>query len=236
MRLRNPWVLRLLAFLGARLIRLWMSTIKYRMHFADGTRHPLDSRRQRCIYTFWHETLLFPTAFRTRIHVMISRHSDGELIAQVCRFLGIQAVRGSTTRGGSPALFELVRQGRRTHLGVTPDGPRGPRRRVQIGLVSLASLTGLPVVAFGVGYSQAWRARSWDRFAVPKPWCTAACVVTPAITVPARLNREGLEAYRRLIEDQLHRATDAAERWAQGGPRPQADPGRIAPPQWQVSA
>jgi lysophospholipid acyltransferase (LPLAT)-like uncharacterized protein len=236
MKLRNPRVLCLVAFLAAWLIRLWMGTLRFRLHFADGIRHPTDSRRQRCIYAFWHESLLFPTAFRARVHVLISRHADGELIAQVCRFLGAQVVRGSTTRGGGPALLELIRRGRRTHLGVTPDGPKGPRRRVQIGLISLASLTGLPVVAFGVGYSQAWRARSWDRFAVPKPWSTAACVVAPAIHVPARLNREGFEAYRRHVEEQLQRATAAAEQWAQGGPRPQADPARHAPRQRKVSA
>jgi lysophospholipid acyltransferase (LPLAT)-like uncharacterized protein len=236
MKLRNPWVLCLLGLLGAWLIRLWMRTLRYRLFFADGIRHPADSRNHRYIYAFWHESILFPTAFRARIHVLISRHADGELIAQVCRFLGVRVVRGSTTRGGSPALLELVRQGRRTHLAVTPDGPRGPRRRVQLGLISLASLSGLPVVVLGVGYSHSWQARSWDGFAVPKPWSTAVCVVAPAIQVPKRLNREGLEAYRRLVEDQLMSATTAAERWAQGGPNPAADRAWSAARQGKVSA
>jgi len=236
MKLRNPWVLCLLGLLGAWLIRLWMGTLRYRLFFADGIRHPVDTRNSRYIYAFWHESILFPAAFRARIHVLISRHADGELIAQVCRFLGVQVVRGSTTRGGSPALLELVRQCRRTHLAVTPDGPRGPRRRVQLGLISLASLTGLPVVVFGVGYSKAWRARSWDRFAVPKPWSTATCVVAPAIHVPARLNRERLETYRQLVEEQLTSATAAAELWARGGPRPTADKTWNAARQGKVSA
>jgi lysophospholipid acyltransferase (LPLAT)-like uncharacterized protein len=220
MRFRGPWAGRLLGLSGAWLIRLWMSTLRYRIFFSEGIRHPADFRKNRFIYAFWHESILFPAAFPTRIHILISRHADGELIAQVCRFLGFQVARGSSTRGGSAALLELVRCSRRTHLAVTPDGPRGPRRRVQPGVIYLASLTGLPIVAFGVGYSGAWRARSWDHFAVPKPWSMAACVVAPAIHVPPRLERGDVEQFRRLLEDQLRNATLAAERWAQGGPRP----------------
>jgi lysophospholipid acyltransferase (LPLAT)-like uncharacterized protein len=224
MKLRSPWLLRLIGLLGAWLVRWWMGTLRYRVFFAGGERHPVDHCVRRCIYAFWHETILVPTIFRVRVRILISQHADGEMIAQACRFLGYQVVRGSTTRGGGPALLALQRHGRTAHLVVTPDGPRGPRRRVQLGLILLASLTGLPIVAFGVGYSRAWRAQSWDRFAVPMPWSTANCVVTPALHVPARLNREELEQYRRLVEDWLLAATAAAERWARGGPHPSTDP------------
>src|SRR6266478_2289998 len=71
MKLRNPWVLCLLGLLGAWLIRVWMGTLRYRLFFADGIRHPEDSRNHRCIYAFWHESILFPAAFRSRIHVLI---------------------------------------------------------------------------------------------------------------------------------------------------------------------
>jgi lysophospholipid acyltransferase (LPLAT)-like uncharacterized protein len=223
MKLRSPWVLGPLAMLGAWLIRLWMGTLRYRIFFADGVTHPVSPRTRRYIYAFWHESILFPAAFRTRIRVLISQSNDGELIAQVCRFLGFGTVRGSSSHNGVPALLELHRASRESHLGVTPDGPRGPRRRVHPGLVLLASLTGLPIVGFGVAYSRAWRARSWDRFLVPMPWSTAYCVVAPAIHVPPRLRREGLERCLRLVEQQLLDATAAAERWAEGGPHPALD-------------
>jgi lysophospholipid acyltransferase (LPLAT)-like uncharacterized protein len=223
MKLRSPWLLRSIALLGACLIRWWMGTLRYCIFVVGGERHPMDARKKRCIYAFWHETILFPTIFRARIRVLISQHADGELIAQACRFLGFQTVRGSTTRGGGQALLELKYHSRKAHLVVTPDGPRGPRRRVQLGLVLLASLTGLPIVAVGVGYSRAWRARSWDRFAVPVPWSKARAVVAAPVHVPARLNRAGLEEYRRLVEERFLAATDAAERWARGGPDPRTD-------------
>jgi lysophospholipid acyltransferase (LPLAT)-like uncharacterized protein len=236
MKLRSPWMLSAVGLAGAWLIRLWVSTLRRRLYFADGVRHPADCRQQRYIYAFWHESMLFPATYRTRIRVLISTHSDGELIARVCRFLGFDVARGSTTRGGAAAVLGLYRGSKHAHLAVTPDGPRGPRRRVQVGLVYLASLTGLPVVPCGVGYSRAWRAGSWDRFAVPLPGSTAVAVTAPAVSVPARLDRDGLERYRLLVEQRLAAATAAAERWARGGPHPARAGGKDAITQRKASA
>jgi len=220
MKLRSPWLVRLLGLLGGLVLRMWMSTLRPRLSLPDSRRHPADARVERFLYAFWHDSLLFPTAYSARIHVLISQHGDGELIAQICRHLRIGTVRGSTTRGGARALLKLLRLSQRSHLGVTPDGPRGPRRQVQLGSIFVASYTGLPIVPVGVGYERAWRFRSWDRFALPWPWSGATCVVAPPIQVPAKLGRAGLEHYRRLVEERLLRATAAAEQWAAGGKRP----------------
>jgi len=217
MKLRRPWAIRLAAFLAARAIRLWMRTVRYRLILPPGgDKHPVDPRVQRTIYAFWHETILFPTVFTAKVQILISQHADGELISQVCRHLGYDVVRGSSTRGGAQALLQLCRGGADAHLLVTPDGPRGPRRQVQPGLVYLASRTGLPVVACGVGFRAAWRAHSWDRFAVPWPFSKAVAVVAAPVFVPANLDRQELERYRRLIEDRFLAATAAAEDLAEG--------------------
>lgn len=222
MKLRHPWLIRLVGFVGAWLIWLWMSTLRYRHAFLDGDEHPANPRCKRFIYALWHESILFPAVFRTTIHILISQHADGELIAQACRHLRVKTVRGSSTRGGTQALLQLLRISQQSHLLVTPDGPRGPRRKVQLGLIFLASQTGLPIVPCGVAYPQCWRARSWDRFAVPLPWTTALGVAGQAISVPPGLNRKKLEAYRDLVEQNMLAATAAAERWAATGKRPTA--------------
>ncbi|HXG10493.1 MAG TPA: lysophospholipid acyltransferase family protein [Gemmataceae bacterium] len=214
MKLRNPTLIRLVAFLASVLIRGWMSTLRLRLVFQDGRVHPTDPRVERFIYAFWHESLLAPTVRRTRVHILISQHADGEFIAQVCRFLGYGVVRGSSTRGGSLALLELMDRCTRSHLAVTPDGPRGPRRQVKVGIVYLASRTGMAIVPVGVGYTRAWRFRSWDRFAVPHPFSTVVGVLGPAVRVPAGLDRDGLERYRRLVEECCLAATSEAERRA----------------------
>ncbi len=222
MKLRHPRLIALIAWLAAGLVRSWMATVRPRFDLPDSLRHPADPRQHRFIYAFWHEALLFPTRFPVACRVLISQHADGELIAQVIQHLGFGVVRGSTTRNGSAALLKMARGGGDAHLAITPDGPRGPRRQVQPGVVYLAQLTGLPVVPVGIAYDRAWRAGSWDRFLLPRPFTTARCVIAAPILVPAGLDRGQLERFRRQLEDAMTTATAAAERWAETGVRPEA--------------
>src|SRR5437764_11959548 len=161
MKLRNPTLIRLLALLIAWLFCWWRRTLCLRIQVEEGPPHPADPRKQRYIYSLWHETLLIPASAPPRLHILISEHADGELIAQVCRHLRIGVVLGSEKRSGAKGLLTLVRKSRETNLYMTPDGPRGTRRQVKLGLIALASRTGLPIVPIGVGCGWALRARSW---------------------------------------------------------------------------
>jgi lysophospholipid acyltransferase (LPLAT)-like uncharacterized protein len=212
MKLRNPWLIRVIAIVGATVIRLGMATVRYQIINRDTVPHPADPDRARFIYAFWHESMLGPVRFGARVRVLISKHTDGELIARACRYLGFGVVRGSTNRGGSEALVELWDCSREAHLVFTPDGPRGPRRRVQPGIVFLASRSGLPIVPVGIGFSHARRLKSWDRFAIPRLFSRCVCVIGEAIKVPAEADRDRLELYRQLAEQRMLAATEAAER------------------------
>lgn len=224
MKLRHPSLIRLVALFASWLLRLWMGTLRFRFASTDALFHPADTTVHRFIYAFWHECLLFPVTMKTRVCSLISKSGDGELIARACLHLGIKVVRGSDTDGGAEGLMGLWRHSRRCHLGITPDGPKGPRRRVKPGVITLASRTGLPILPCGIAYSRAWRMRSWDRFLLPGPWSTGYCVVMPAVRVPRRLDRAGLERYRQLVEEQLLWATEAAEHWAAQGTRTMPPP------------
>jgi lysophospholipid acyltransferase (LPLAT)-like uncharacterized protein len=219
MKLRDPRLIRAAAVLAAWVIRAWMATVRVKVVNLDGDDHPADADVARYIYAFWHESLLAPVRFRARVRVLISKHADGELIALAAQRLGFGVVRGSTTRGGGGALVELWDCSRRAHLVFTPDGPRGPRRRVQPGVIVLASRSGLPVVPVGIGYARAWRARSWDRFAVPRPFSACVVVAGPAVRVPPDLGRDALDDYRRRVEGGMLEATATAERLAAGAGR-----------------
>lgn len=235
MKLRKPWLLKLIGFASAWLIRMWMATVRYRLIMWDREQHPTNPRDKRFIYAFFHEAILFPTRLRTKAHILISHHADGELIAQACRHLGFKTIRGSTARGGTQALWQLMSISKKTHLMVTPDGPRGPRRQVQMGLIFLASYTGLPIIPCGVGYQKAWRFRSWDHFALPWPGTTGVVVAGAAISVPPRLNRKKLEEYRLLVEQRMLEATAAAEHLAEKAGRKAASENKEAN-QWKASA
>jgi lysophospholipid acyltransferase (LPLAT)-like uncharacterized protein len=220
MKIRRPWMIKAAGFVIAWLVRLWVGTLRYRYRPRGPNLDPNQRHMQgRYLYVFWHENLLLPAYHygRRDIHVLISRHADGRLIAEACRHLGFRTVAGSTTRDSIKAVRQMLRAGRCGHLALTPDGPRGPRRQVQPGVVYLAARTGLPVVPVGIAYERPWRMRSWDRFALPRPGSTAWCITAAPIQVPADADREALEEYRRRVEQALEEVTRAAEERAGGG-------------------
>lgn len=219
MKIRSPWLIRMVSFVASFLVRLLVGSLRYRYQPLGPNVDPNQPHFQgRYIYAFWHENLLLPAYHygRPDIWVLISQHADGELIAQTCQYLGFQVVRGSTTRdgrsrGGVEAVRQMVRLAQNGHLAITPDGPRGPRRQVQMGLIYLAALTGLPIIPIGFGWGNAWRMKSWDRFAVPVPFSRAVCVTGDPIAVPDTTDRDQLEVYRLQVQEAMDRATATAE-------------------------
>jgi lysophospholipid acyltransferase (LPLAT)-like uncharacterized protein len=91
-----------------------------------------------------------------------------------------------------------------------------------MGMIFLASLTGLPIVTGGIGFHRPWRAKSWDRFALPRPFSRARTVVGEPVFVPPHLSRKQLEVYRDRVEATMLRMTELAEEWAETGRWPQA--------------
>lgn len=216
MKIRNPHLIFIAARIVTWIIRLWIGTCRYRYvnlgPWLNPTKVKLD---RRYIFAFWHENLLVPARFHCRpnIHVLISTHADGELIAQVAQHLTMKTIRGSTTRGGVEALRTIMKMPS-GHVVFTPDGPRGPRRQVQPGMIYLAAKTGMPIVCWGVGCHRPWRAKSWDRFCLPRPFHRAVSVTAEPITVPRDANRDQLEHYRNLVQQQMDFCSAEAERLA----------------------
>lgn len=168
------------------------STWRWRRLVDDGSPevvHP-PLELEPAVYALWHEHLL-PLAFAhrgTRTVALVSEHRDGETLVRVLRRLGLGAARGSSTRGGSRGLGEMVRAGRDGRpLAFTPDGPRGPARRCKPGVVRAAAGTGLPVVPLAAAASSGRRLDSWDRFLVPAPFTRVYLSRGEALRVPREL-------------------------------------------------
>lgn len=213
MKLRHPFLIKTCGFAAAWAVRLWIGSVRYRYRPLGPNVDPNQTNiRDRYIYAFWHENLLLPAYQygRPDIWLLISQHADGQFIAEICRHLRFKAVRGSTTRGSIEAVRTMLKKGQHSHLAVTPDGPRGPRRQVQPGLIYLAAKTGLPIAPIGFCYDKAWRLRSWDRFVLPKPWSLSTCVTTDLINVPQDVDKAGMELYRCQVQSALDLATETA--------------------------
>ena len=198
---------------GYQLIQWLGRSMQLRVEGADHV-HRLFQQDKRVILAFWHaQQLMMPLSIPgLEAHVLISQHRDGELIRRIVARFGLEAVRGSSTRGGAEALRQLIRLGRSgSNLVLTPDGPKGPRQVAKMGVVQLARATALPIIPMAFGCSKKKTFASWDRFIMPYPFSRGLFVFGPSITIPSDASPDDLERYRCELEAALNRLTSEAE-------------------------
>lgn len=204
-----------LSLLAAGFIRGLRATLRLRHHGDERVRER-ERRGEPFILAFWHRhLLLMPYAYRgRRISVLVSQSQDGELIARTVARLGIDSSRGSSSRGGIAGMRSLLRKAADGwDIAFTPDGPRGPLREVQPGVILAAAATGLPIQPVAIAASRAKLLRSWDRFVVPLPFSAVHFVYGEPLVVERRGNLEQAAAE---LKARLDAAEAAAERWAKG--------------------
>lgn len=220
MKIRNKRLIRAVSWLGTRSFRLLTRTLRYEYH-SDGPRMlPVTEvgPGPRYLFATWHENVLLPVTLygHPDLAVLVSKHADGQLLEGLIESTGMGMVHGSTNRGGIEAVRKILADAfPYRHLAITPDGPRGPRRQVQAGLIYVASRTGMLIVPTGIAFDRPWRMKSWDRMAIPRPGSRAKQITATPIAVPQGLRAAELERYRLLVQSELDRLTAAAERWAE---------------------
>jgi lysophospholipid acyltransferase (LPLAT)-like uncharacterized protein len=205
----------LISFLAANLIRGLRATVRLRFHGDERVRE-WERAGAHFILAFWHRhLLLMPYAYRgRRISVLVSQSKDGELIARTVAHLGIDSSRGSSSRGGIAGMRSLLRKAAEGwDIAFTPDGPRGPLREVQPGVILAAAATGLPIQPVAIAASRAKLLRSWDRFLVPLPFSKVHVVYGEPLTVE---RRGDLEQAAAELKRRLEGVEAAAEGWAGG--------------------
>jgi lysophospholipid acyltransferase (LPLAT)-like uncharacterized protein len=160
------------------------------------------------IFVLWHSRILPLLALHKGegLVVLISRHRDGGYLAALADEWGYRPVRGSTQRGGEVGLLGIVRALEAGAIvAITPDGPRGPRERVQPGAVAAAQHAGAPIIAAGARPSSAWYVNSWDRMCIPKPFATINVHYgSPIVIAPGK---DGLRLGIAAVERSLHEVT-----------------------------
>jgi len=168
------------------------------------------------IAAFWHGRLLMaPTGWRKNVPlaVMISKHRDGELISRTVKHFGVTTIRGSTARGGTKALRDALKAIQKGHnIAITPDGPRGPRMRVQNGIILLAKLSGAPIVPATYSVSRRKLLSSWDRFIIALPFSRGIYLWGTPIHIANDANESALEAARIKLEKSMNILTEEADR------------------------
>ncbi|MEN8213315.1 MAG: lysophospholipid acyltransferase family protein [Pseudomonadota bacterium] len=177
---------------------------------------PLKQQGKTWIYTAWHEnTATAVWAKRNdKVAMMASDSKDGEIIARGIRLFGNIPVRGSASRGGAKAVKAMVRLLKEGHLAaITPDGPRGPLRQLQSGVLYISLLAGSPIVPFHVVASREWVFPSWDRHRLPKPFSRViGAVGAPYVVDRQRLKQDEagvIAEVEELMQQNVERAEQA---------------------------
>lgn len=147
-KILNKLGIIIIPFVATQLIRLIDLTMRATM-VNNEAYLKLAKSRTGFILAFWHGRLLMMPRICKEygITVLVSKHRDGEFIARTIKPFNIDSVRGSSTRGwfgGIKGLLKAVRAG--SNLVITPDGPKGPARIAQSGIIQIARKTSLPIV------------------------------------------------------------------------------------------
>lgn len=208
-------------FVAAQYIRLVNLTTRWRI-INDRVVPDLLGQGRAVIFVTWHGRLMMvPCAWpgTTPLHLLASRHGDGEMIARAMRHFGMIMVRGSTHRperqrdkGGAAAMREMLASLKQGHsVGITPDGPRGPAMRLSAGVVALARLSGAPIVPVAVCPGRYYVLDTWDRFHFALPFSKGAIVIGDPITIERKIDGPAQEAARRQVEAALMEVTERAD-------------------------
>jgi hypothetical protein len=220
--LRHPAVQELLARLLGLYLAFALRTTRWRV---EGIEHlqPVMARPP-VVVAFWHECLplipalwmrarRLPGAAVGRAHVLVSLHRDGRFVAGVIRRFGVGVVMGSSSRGGASAmrgLLQLLAEG--GLVGITPDGPRGPRRQAAAGVAQLAALSGVSVLPCAAYTSRRWVLASWDRMVIPLPFGRGVAVCNAPVPVPRTEWQQALPAICASLTEAATRAEELCGR------------------------
>ena len=182
------------------MIRLLHRTNKINFH------SPETISSEPIIFACWHgELLMLPylySHYRKIPHakVLISNHFDGALISKTIKYFGLGTLAGSTTRNAARVLIQAIRTIKEGYdIGITPDGPKGPRHEVADGIVIMAQKTGAKIVLVEIKPTKFWQLNSWDKFVIPKPFGIINYYSTKEIDVSGMK----LEEAKNFIKEEL---------------------------------
>lgn len=202
------------ARLGSSFIQAIARTWRIRVINGESYQSEKDAGRA-VVLVLWHGEML-PLLFQHRnrgIAVLVSEHGDGEIIARILADFGFRLVRGSSSKGAARALVAVDRELRAgVDVGITPDGPRGPRHSIAPGALLAAHRAGVRLMPLAARASASWQLGSWDRFMIPKPFARVTIAYGDATPVVAPSSREAGEQ-----QDLLARAMEIAQRRAETG-------------------
>lgn len=199
--------------LVSSILKLIYKSIKWEI---EGEKY-IKGLKEPVIFSFFHGRMAM-LAFlyqkirgnSNRIKMILSPHFDGEVASRIVRRLGIESIYGSSSKKGVQLLRDLIKiEG--FDIGITPDGPRGPKEKVKPGVIYIAKEKGYPIVPVTYSVSKCKILNSWDSFMIPLPFCRGVYVIGEPIFLPQDLEKEDFPKFAKILEDRMKEVQNLAD-------------------------
>ena len=162
------------------------------------------------IFAFWHNRLFYLAYYcaknnkKRKTTILISMSKDGDYATALAYRLGLDAIRGSSSRGGQQAVRNLTdKASQGNNIGIAIDGPRGPVYAANEGVIKLAQLTGGRIIPVSYDATRKWELKSWDRLMIVKPFGRVHMAFGEPMEIPRNLPSDEFERYRSKLKDVL---------------------------------
>lgn len=168
------------------------------------------------VIAFFHgRMMMLPYFYNTlrpnkKIKMIVSNHFDGELVGKIVSYIGIDVLKGSSTRGGVKLLKEIMGI-KDFDIGITPDGPKGPAEKVKNGVIYISKITGFPILPVTYSVKKKKILNSWDKFIIPKPFTKGLFLCGEPLYIPKDVDDKALDNYSQLLEERLKNLNKIAD-------------------------
>ena len=215
---KNYFIKKFLSLVGALYVYIvYISSKKIFINKSSFNKLILENKS--FIYALWHDQLLLsPLTWQTqnRIDILISKHKDGDIIADLIRYHGFNSIRGSTNNPSKEKEKNTISSIRKiiktlkanVSIGITPEGPRGPRHRVSEGTINIARISNKKILPMALAYKEQWVLNTWDKFIIPKPF-NKICIVW-GDPIDIEINKIDVPIQQEALEKSLINITEIA--------------------------
>lgn len=177
----NKTVYNILAFIIKSYLSLIYATIRWRYVLPSGYSLADFKKSTKTIFVMWHNNLaIAPYAFKQhrKIYVLVSPHADGKIISSTLRRFGYHIIEGSTNKNPSIAIRKMLQElANKNNLAITPDGPRGPKYKINSNIVRIAQISNANIVPVSCRVEKYFKLNSWDGLMIPLPWSKGIVVI-----------------------------------------------------------
>jgi len=166
------------------------------------------------ILAFWHSQLMmigFSWKKNKNVNILASGHSDGKFGAIVGKYFNLNNIQTSKKNKSISlkSIFKLLNDN--NYIGITPDGPRGPKEIVSEGIIKIAKSSKVPIIPIGFWSSKNFKLKSWDSFLITLPFSKCSFVWGKPLEIPNNIHKNQIQYYQKLLQEKINQSVKKAQ-------------------------